>query len=74
MALAIVSPNLTADLLVEASPGLDSPQGDVYLQALSALLQPALDQVAAAYRVASATRSTERAFRRFLANLAEGAE
>jgi hypothetical protein len=46
----------------------------VYLQALSALLQPALDQVAAAYRVASATRSTERAFRRFLANLAEGAE
>ncbi|MCO2575765.1 hypothetical protein FA325_32360 [Pseudomonas aeruginosa] len=74
MAASIVSPNITADLLVESSPGLDSPQGDVYLQALSALLQPALDQVVAAYRVASATRSTERAFRRFLVNLAEGAE
>ncbi|MBH9303599.1 hypothetical protein I5K65_29565 [Pseudomonas aeruginosa] len=71
MAVAIVSPNLTADLLVEASPGLDSPQGAVYLQALSALLQPALDQVVAAYQAASATRSTQRAFRRFLVNLAE---
>jgi hypothetical protein len=74
MAVTIVSPNITADLLVESSPGLDSPQGDVYLRALSALLQPALDQVVAAYQAASVTRSTERAFRKFLVNLAAGVE
>jgi hypothetical protein len=74
MAVAIVSQTLTTDLLVEASPGLDAPGADVHLRALSALLQPALDQVVAAYHAASATRSTERAFRLFLVNMTEGAE
>ncbi len=67
---SVISETLIADLLVEASPRLEAPEAEAQLKALETLLTPMLEQVVAAYTAAAETRVTERAFRRFLKNLA----
>ncbi|NWB64473.1 hypothetical protein [Pseudomonas sp. F1002] len=66
----VISETLIADLLVEASPRLEAPEAEAQLKAMETLLTPMLEQVVAAYTAAAKTRVTERAFRRFLKNLA----
>lgn len=65
-----ISDRLISDLLADAAPDLEDD--DVYIKALAELLRPALSQVLQAYRMASATHSTELAFRAFVINLASG--
>ena len=67
---SVISETLIADLLVEASPRLEDPDAEAQLKAMETLLTPMLEQVVASYAVAAKTRVTERAFRRFLKNLA----
>ncbi|MGI0827615.1 hypothetical protein ACRCP5_09975 [Pseudomonas aeruginosa] len=74
MASSILSPqnfsqNLTLDLLTEVAPELDTLDGERLLEKLSDILQPALDTVVAAYKLASANEVTEQAFQLFLKNL-----
>ena len=69
MAENIVDTMIVEDLLVETAPELEE-RPDVEVRALSALLQPALDLVASAYRQASVTVKTEAAFRLFLQRMA----
>ncbi len=63
------SPNLTLDLLTEVAPELDTLDGERLLDTLSGMLQPALDTVVAAYKLASENEVTEQAFQLFLKNL-----
>ncbi|MDG9885609.1 hypothetical protein N7650_22470 [Pseudomonas sp. GD04058] len=63
------SPNLTLDLLTEVAPELDTLDGERLLDTLSDMLQPALDTVVAAYKLASENEVTEQAFQLFLKNL-----
>lgn len=63
------SKNLTPDLLTEVAPELDTLDGESLLERLSGMLQPALDSVVAAYKLASANEVTEQAFQLFLQNL-----
>ncbi|MDY1574034.1 hypothetical protein, partial [Pseudomonas paraeruginosa] len=70
MASSILSPqhfsqNLTLDLLTEVAPELDTLDGERLLEKLSGMLQPALDTVVAAYKLASANEVTEQAFQLF---------
>jgi len=74
MAMSIVSENLVEDLLYEASPEADAPEFDHEMKGLCATLQPALDQVIAAYQAAATTLYTERAFCLFLSNLISAVE
>jgi len=67
------SQNLTLDLLTEVAPELDTLDGESLLERLSGMLQPALDSVVAAYKLASANEVTEQAFQLFLQNLVVGA-
>ncbi|HCF2340865.1 hypothetical protein ABZQ16_08265 [Pseudomonas paraeruginosa] len=74
MASSILSPqhfsqNLTLDLLTEVAPELDTLDGERLLEKLSGMLQPALDTVVAAYKLASANEVTEQAFQLFLKKL-----
>ncbi|BAT63255.1 hypothetical protein IOMTU133_0733 [Pseudomonas aeruginosa] len=74
MASSILSPqhfsqNLTLDLLTEVAPELDTLDGERLLEKLSGMLQPALDTVVAAYKLASENEVTEQAFQLFLKNL-----
>ncbi|MGP6214546.1 MULTISPECIES: hypothetical protein [Pseudomonas aeruginosa group] len=78
MASSILSPqhfsqNLTLDLLTEVAPELDTLDGERLLEKLSGMLQPALDTVVAAYKLASANEVTEQAFQLFLKNRLPGA-
>jgi hypothetical protein len=63
------SPNLTLDLLTEVAPELDTLDGERLLDMLSNMLQPALDTVVEAYKIASSNEITEHAFQLFLKNL-----
>lgn len=67
------SKNLTLDLLTEVAPELDTLDGESLLEKLSDILQPALNSVVAAYKLASATEVTGQAFQLFLQNLVVGA-
>lgn len=77
MALNILPPqhfsqNLTLDLLTEVAPELDTLEGEQQLESLSELLQPALDIVVSAFKLASATEVTAQAFQLFLKELVVG--
>ena len=65
---------LVEDLLIDANPDLIY-QPDVFTRALAAQLQPALQDLIAAYQrayaMASVCSSTERAFHLFVANMVE---
>ncbi len=63
------SQNLTLDLLTEVAPELDTLDGERLLEKLSSMLQPALDTVITAYKLASTNEVTEQAFELFLKNL-----
>lgn len=69
----LFSPNLTLDLLTEVAPELDALEGEQQLESLSELLQPALDVVVSAFKLASVTEVTAQAFQLFLKNIAMGA-
>ncbi len=73
MALHSVSTALVEDLLVEVAPELEN-SSDTQVDALTALLQPALDLVINAYRQVSGQACTELAFRRFVERLAQAGD
>lgn len=66
-------PNLTLDLLTEVAPELDTLEGEQQLESLSEILQPALNIVVSALKLASVTEVTEQAFQLFLKNIVMGA-
>ncbi|MDU9390983.1 hypothetical protein [Pseudomonas sp. zfem002] len=63
------SPNLTLDLLTEVAPELEILEREQQLEHLSELLQPALDIVVSAFKLASVTEVTAQAFQLFLKEL-----
>ncbi|MNH27709.1 hypothetical protein D3C76_988270 [compost metagenome] len=67
------SPNLTLDLLTEVAPELESLEREEQLEHLSELLQPALDIVVSAFKLASVTEVTAQAFQLFLTELVTAA-
>jgi hypothetical protein len=73
MAESIVGRIIVEDLLVEAAPELENGP-DTEVDALAALLQPALDLVVSAYRQVSMQPSTEIAFRRFMERMAQAGD
>ena len=73
MAENIVDKTIVEDLLVEAEPELENAP-DTEVDALAALLQPALDLVVSAYRQVSARTCTEVAFRRFMERMAQAGD
>ncbi|HBN8469784.1 TPA: hypothetical protein ACOJM5_001883 [Pseudomonas putida] len=66
--------NLTHDLLTEVAPELDTLNGEMLLEKFTGMLQPALEAVVGAYKLAAASKVTEQAFQLFLENLVVAAD
>ncbi|ELO0615674.1 hypothetical protein ABUK09_08360 [Pseudomonas aeruginosa] len=61
------------DALVAENPRLENPKAESELIALRNILGPACEQVVKAYSAVADQKAAERAFKRFLRNLASAA-